>query len=249
MKLDQIKHYKIQEKIGTGGMGSVYRAYDPELERDVAIKVLHQVISEDNQNAQRLIREARAAARLVHPNVVTIYEVGKEEFGSFIVMEYVSGLPLSKIIAGSGPLPVERAINLICQILKALALSHKNNIMHRDIKPDNILVTENDEAKVLDFGIAKVAKTSGLTVAGEVLGTVEFMAPEQMLGEDIDHRCDIYSAGIVLYQALTKELPFSGHNAVEVLFKKLNEEPVLPSYFNNKINADLDQIIDRKSVV
>lgn len=243
MKIDQIKHYKIQEKIGAGGMGSVYRAFDPKLERDVAIKVLHQVVSEDDQNVKRLIFEARAAAKLVHPNVVTIYEVGKEECGSFIVMEYVSGLPLSKIIADSAPLAVERAINLISQILKALALSHKNNIIHRDIKPDNILVTENDEAKVLDFGIAKVAQASGLTMAGEVLGTVEFMAPEQMLGEDIDSRCDIYSVGIVLYQALTKELPFSGNNAVEILFNKLNEEPVLPSYFNNKINADLDQVI------
>jgi len=241
--VEQIKHYKIIEKIGFGGMGEVFHAFDTQLERDVAIKILHKAISENKQNAQRLVREARAAAKLVHPNVVTIYEVGQDDFGRYIVMEYVKGTSFSELIKNEGPLSVERSIDITVQVLKALALAHKMGITHRDIKPDNVLITENNEAKVLDFGIAKMEQKAGLTMAGEVLGTIEFMAPEQMLGEEINYTSDIYSTGIMLFMALTKELPLSGQNPVELLFKKLNEEPVAPSYYNKKVNSQLDQIV------
>lgn len=241
--MDQLEHYNIIEKIGSGGMGDVYRAFDTQLERDVAIKVIHPAASSDGQNANRLIREARAAAKIVHPNVVTIYEVGEGKAGRYIVMEYIKGVPLSNLIQREAPLDAERSIKLIVQVLKALELAHSMGIIHRDIKADNILITDKDEAKVLDFGIAKMSQKAGLTVAGEVLGTVEFMAPEQMLGEDVDHRCDLYAAGVVLYQTLTRELPFQGQNPVEILFKKLNEEPLALNYYNKKLNSRIDSVI------
>lgn len=241
--MDTIKHYRIIDTIGSGGMGEVLKAFDTHLEREVAIKILHPSLSGNDQYSQRLMMEARAAAKLVHPGVVTIYEVGENERGRFIVMEYVDGQPMTDLIHKEGPLSVERTANLIIQVLKALGLAHKMGIMHRDIKTDNILITHDDQAKILDFGIAKVQAKAGLTIDGQVLGTLEYMAPEQMLGDDVDHRCDLYAVGIILYQALTRQMPFSGQNAVEILFKKLNEEPVMPSYHNKKISSQLDRII------
>ncbi len=242
-KIEQIKHYKIVDKLGSGGMGVVFRAFDTVLEREVAIKVMHRSLTEDKQNAQRLIREAKAAAKLVHPNVVTIYEVGEDDHGKYIVMEYVKGAPLSDVLAKKGIFKPQRSVNLIIQVLKALNTAHKLGILHRDIKSENILITNDDIAKVLDYGIAQITAKSRITSSGQVLGTIEYMAPEQMLGEDIDQRCDIYATGVVFYQMLTNVLPFSGETAVEVLFKKLNEEPPPPSYYNNKIDKNLDDAV------
>jgi len=241
--MEKIKHYKIIEKVGSGGLGIVYKAFDTILEREVAIKVLHPQISDNKQNAERLMREARASAKLVDPHVVTIYEVGSDIQGRYIAMELVNGVPLTDIIYREGPLDPQRAIQIIQQILKALNRAHKLGIFHRDIKPDNVLIGADDHAKVLDFGIAKMLAKSGITSSGEVIGTVEFMAPEQMLGDGVDQRIDIYAAGIVLYQLLTKQLPFTGETPVELLFKKLNEEAVAPSYYNSKVDDELDRIV------
>ncbi len=235
--MEVIKHYKIKEKIGSGGMGSVYKAFDTILERDVAIKVLHPSLSENQKSIHRLMQEARAAAKLVHPNVVTIYEIGEDSCGRYIVMEYVKGTQLTELIYKGDLSTPERSVKLIIQVLKALSQAHSLGILHRDIKADNILVTANDEIKVLDFGIAKISSKPGITVEGDMLGTIEYMAPEQMLGKDIDQQCDIYGTGIVLYQALTKSMPFPGKNAVEILFNKLNENPIIPSFKNKALKS------------
>ncbi len=241
--MEKLMKYNILEKIGSGGMGEVYKGFDTVLERYVAIKLLHNSLSKNKQNIERLLVEARAAARLIHPNVVTIYDVGQNEYGHYIIMEYVEGASLSEMIYRDGPLNLELSKKIIIQILKALGLAHKKGIYHRDIKAENILITEEKDAKVLDFGIAKIGQNSKADSEQEVLGTIEYMAPEQMLGEAVDHRSDIYSAGILLYQMLTKRMPYNGKNSVDILFKKLNEEPVVPSYYNKYIPKYVDDAI------
>lgn len=243
--MESIKHYDIKEKLGCGGMGMVYRAFDTVLERDVAIKVMHQHLLESGQNAPRFLNEARAAARLAHPNIVTVYEVGEAACGPFIVMEYVDGTPVSTLPPNQESLPPDRAVRLTMQVLSGLQAAHKMKILHRDIKPDNILVTADGAVKILDFGIAKINAGAGMTAAGDVLGTVEYMAPEQMMGDVVDQRSDLYSVGVLLYQLLANCLPFSGETPVAILYKQLNEEPVPPSYYNSQIQPALDQLVLR----
>ncbi len=238
-----IKQYELTDKIGCGGMGEVYKAYDTILERDVAIKIMHPHLLNNQQNKDRLMREARSAAKLIHSNVVTIHEIGEDDHGNYIVMEYVPGTPLSQFIYENDVLDPVRAIKIVNQLLKALQLAHCEGILHRDIKADNILITTNDKIKILDFGIAKLTKQDTLTAVGEVLGTIEYMAPEQMMGEAVDSRCDLYSAGIVLYQLLTRQLPHTGDSPVQILFNKLNEEPIYPSEYNPKIKKTLNEIV------
>lgn len=241
--MKMIKHYKIIETIGRGGMGIVYKAFDTVLERHVALKVMHSFLLDDKKNDERFMTEARAAARLVHPNVVTIYEVGKDTSGRYIAMEYVEGTPLSEHVAREGALTPDFAADIAMQILGALGAAHGLGILHRDIKAENILVTAQQEAKILDFGIAKITTGQGLTVMGDVLGTIEYMAPEQMMGEALDARSDLYAAGVVLYQMLTNRLPFTGDSPVAVLYKQLNEDPVPPSHFNSAVDQQLDEIV------
>ncbi len=242
-KIEQIKHYKILETLGTGGMGVVYRGFDTILERDVAIKLMHSHLVSDEVHAQRLIREAQAVAKITHPNIVTIYEIGNDDAGQYIAMEYVNGKSISKLLESEEKIETERIIKIILQILNGLSCAHEKQIYHRDIKPENIFVTDNDLVKILDFGIAKMSSKQGLTTVGDILGTIEYMSPEQMLGEEFDHRCDIYATGILLYQLLTKKLPFNADTPVAILFKKLNEEPLPPSQFNSKIATELDEIV------
>jgi len=241
--MKRIKHYKIVELLGSGAMGEVYLAFDTALERDVAIKVMHRHLSSDKKTDKRFIREARAVASLIHPNIVTIYEVGKAKQSRYIVMEYVPGSPLTNILNSKGMVEVKFAIELITQILSGLTCAHGKGIFHRDIKPDNILITPDNNAKILDFGIAKMVTKASLTAAGDILGTVEYMAPEQMLGETIDHRCDIYATGVVLYQMLTRRLPFIGENPVEILYKALQENPRPLSYYNHQISSEVNRAV------
>lgn len=241
--MERINHYKINERLGSGAMGMVYKAFDTMLERHVAIKVMHGHLLEDKKNDDRFMREARAVAKLVHPNIVTIYEVGEAECGRYIVMEYVQGESLKQFIGREKKLSPQRAAQIILQVLDGLECAHKIGILHRDIKPDNILVTHDEKAKILDFGIAKMTAMKGLTASGDLMGTVQYMAPEQMLGEDVDRRCDIYSLGVVFYELLTHHLPFDGDNPVAVLYKQLNEEPVPPSHYNEAIFSSLEQAI------
>ncbi len=241
--MKQVKHYKIVQSLGKGGMGEVFKAFDSVLERDVAIKVMHKHLLEDVRNDERFMSEARVAAKLVHPNIVTIHEVDEADFGRYIVMEFVQGTSLRDLIRNKGTLKPESSIKFAGQMLSGLQLAHSMGILHRDIKSDNILITSDDQVKILDFGIAKIMANEGLTVAGDILGTVEYMAPEQLLGEGADNRSDLYAAGVVLYQILTNQLPFAGESPAALLSKKLNEEPVPPSYYNSAIDQRLDQVI------
>ena len=243
--MDKIKHYHIEEKIGSGGMGLVYKAFDTVLERHVAIKVMHQHLLDDKQNADRFMNEARAAAKLTNPSIVTIFEIGDDESGRYIVMEYVEGKPLSNFIITDAALAVPRTLHLQRQILEALATAHDHGVLHRDIKPENVLVTKDDVVKILDFGIARINAGQGLTMAGDVLGTIEYMAPEQMMGDVIDARADLYSAGVLLYNMLTGHLPFTGDSAVTILYKQLNEPPVPPGFYNKAIPAPLENVVMR----
>ena len=224
-------------------MGEVYRAYDSILERDVAIKVMHRHLLDDSGNEARFLREARIVARSVHPNVVTIHEIGKSRSGRYIVMELVQGKSITKILKSEGKLTVERATRLTQQILSGLQHAHSQEILHRDIKGENILVAADDQVKILDFGIATMSQSPGLTAAGDLLGTLEYMAPEQLLGDTLDARCDLYAAGVVLYHILAGRLPFAGETAAAILYKKLNEDPVPPSHYNPEIPLELDQIV------
>jgi serine/threonine protein kinase/tetratricopeptide (TPR) repeat protein len=230
-------------KLGSGGMGSVFKAFDSRLERYVAIKVMHPHLLEDKTSASRFLQEAKAAAKLIHPNIVTIHEIGESEAGQYIVMEYIKGMPLNKLLYDTGPLSWKRAIKYAIQVLRGVHSAHTLGIIHRDIKADNIIITDSDNIKILDFGIAKVSSLSGHTNKEDVLGTTEYMAPEQILNEEIDARCDVYSAGLVLYQMITGRIPFSGDSTVAVLYNKLNEEAIPPSRFSDNIPASLDHVI------
>ena len=241
--MKKIKHYNIIEKLASGGMGEVYKAFDTVLEREVAIKVMHRHLLDNEIYAERFIREARIAAKLVHPNVVTIYEVGTAKVGPYIVMELVNGTPLSNLLKSNGAYKPEQAINIATQILSGVQCAYGLEILHRDLKPDNILITAAEQPKILDFGIAKISAKEGLTVAGDLLGPVVYMAPEQLLGEVLDHRCDIYAVGVLFYQMLTNELPFTSESAAAILYKQLNEDALPPSYYNGKIGKCLDDAV------
>ena len=219
--LDELAHYKILDRIGAGGMGEVYRARDTRLGRTVAIKVLPAAVADDPDRRERFLREARAAAALSHPNIAALYEVGEDDGHLFLVFEFVPGEPLSKIIAGR-PLNPRRAIQFAAQVADALADAHAAGIVHRDIKPDNIIVTPKGNAKVLDFGLAvwtaggaarEQAATTLDTGVGSALGTLAYMSPEQARGEALDQRTDIFSLGVVLFEMLTGSRPFMGSDA------------------------------------
>jgi eukaryotic-like serine/threonine-protein kinase len=219
-----VGRYELEELVGEGGMSSVYRAYDTVLDRRVAIKVLHEHFSRDPEYVERFRREARAIARLAHPNIVTVIDRGEWEGRQFIVFEHVAGENLKHVIAREGALPVERALALACQIARALAFAHRLGIVHRDVKPHNVLVDGGGTAKVTDFGIARALDADdGLTATGTVLGTGQYLSPEQANGERGDERSDQYSLGVVTYELLTGEVPYSGENLMAVAMQHVRD--------------------------
>jgi eukaryotic-like serine/threonine-protein kinase len=216
--------YEVEELVGSGGMSSVYRAHDSLLDRDVALKILHAHYNEDEEYVERFRREARAVARLAHPNIVTVIDRGEEDGRQFIVFEYIAGENLKEHIDRSGPLPVRRALELALEIARALAFAHDQGLIHRDVKPQNVLLNGDGEAKVTDFGIARSLDVErGMTETGTVLGTSNYIAPEQASGRPVDAHTDVYSLGIVLYELLTGEVPFPGENFVAVAMKHIND--------------------------
>ena len=216
--------YELEELVGSGGMSSVFRARDRELERTVALKVLHRQLADDDEYVERFRREAQMVAGLVHHNIVTVIDRGADDGRPFIVFEYVGGMNLKQLVEREGPLPVERALELAIQIAHGLAFAHENGYIHRDVKPQNVLLNGNGEAKVTDFGIARSLDLQrGVTQTGAVLGTSEYIAPEQAQGQHVDERTDVYSLGILVYELLTGELPFSGENFVAVAMQHINE--------------------------
>jgi serine/threonine protein kinase/predicted Zn-dependent protease len=222
---ETISHYRIIEKLGEGGMGVVYKALDTTLDRHVAIKFLPPHLSKDEEATKRFIHEAKAASALDHANIGTIYEVEKTPDGrTFIVMAYYEGETLRERI-DQGKISVDEAINIIAQIASGLARAHEKEIVHRDIKPSNIIITERNEAKIIDFGLAKLAGKTRLTKEGTTLGTVAYMSPEQAKGEETDHRSDIFSLGVILYELLAGEPPFKGEHEAALLYEIVHESP------------------------
>jgi eukaryotic-like serine/threonine-protein kinase len=225
-------------------MADVWLAEDQELGRKVAIKILHDRYANDAQFVERFRREATHAAGLSHPNVVSIYDRGEAEGSYFIVMEYVEGRTLKELIVTRGPCPVPVAISYVRQVLAALRYAHRNGIVHRDIKPHNVLVDHEGRVKVADFGIAR-AGSSQMTEAGSIIGTAQYLSPEQARGAPVDESSDLYSTGIVLYELLTGEVPFTGETPVEIAMKHLSQVPPAPSTIRHGIPRDLDLIVLR----
>jgi len=236
--------YEVIERIGGGGMAVVYRALDTLLNRHVSIKVLRAQFSTDEEFVRRFRREAQAAASLSHPNVVNIYDVGMENADEYyIVMEYVDGMTLKEVIQERAPLAVAEAIDIAKQICAALGHAHENNIVHRDIKPHNILIGKDGRVKVTDFGIARAITSNTITQDGSVLGSVHYFSPEQARGGVTDVKSDIYSLGVVLYEMVTGELPFSGETPISVALKHLQDHFVEPRQINPALPQSVENIV------
>src|SRR5215218_1805542 len=217
--------YELEELVGRGGMSNVYRAHDRLLERTVALKLLHDRYSDDDEYVERFRREARAAARLSHPNIVTVIDRGEQEGRQYIVFEHVAGENLKEVVRDRGALPIKQAIELVLQVARALSFAHEHGLVHRDVKPQNVLLNGDGRAKVTDFGIARTLDVDGVTITGTVLGTSHYISPEQARGEQVDAQSDVYSLGAVLYELLTGEVPFPGDNFVAVAMRHIREEP------------------------
>ncbi|HUZ81999.1 MAG TPA: protein kinase [Gaiellaceae bacterium] len=218
--------YELEELVGTGGMSSVFRAHDRLLDRKVALKILHQQYTDDAEYVERFRHEARAVATLSHPNIVTVIDRGEHGGRQFIVFEYVEGENLKQLINRRGPAPVTTALELALQIARALSFAHQQGLIHRDVKPQNVLLNGDGQAKVTDFGIARSLDVQhGMTQTGTVLGTSDYIAPEQAQGQRVDAHTDVYSLGVVLYELLTSEVPFPGENFVAVAMRHINEPP------------------------
>ena len=215
--------YELEELVGSGGMSSVYRAHDRLLERRVALKILHEQFTRDADYVERFRREARSVAQLAHPNIVTVIDRGQQDGRQFIVFEYVDGENLKQLVEREGPLRVDEAIDLALQVANALAFAHEQGLVHRDVKPQNVLLDGDGRAKVTDFGIARSLDVEGLTMTGTVMGSSNYIAPEQARGQPVDEQTDVYSLGCVLYELLTGEVPYSGDNFVAVAMKHINE--------------------------
>ncbi len=236
--------YRIMRKLGSGGMADVYLAEDEELGRRVAIKILNDRHANDEQFVERFRREAKNAAGLSHPNIVSIYDRGEAEGTYYIAMEYLDGRNLKELVVARGPLPIPDTIEATRQVLAALRFAHRKGVVHRDIKPHNVMADADGRLKVTDFGIAR-AGVSQMTEAGSIIGTAQYLSPEQARGTAVDQRSDLYSIGIVLYEMLTGQVPFTGDSPVEIAMKHLSDTPRPPSLLRPEIPPDLDMVVLR----
>jgi eukaryotic-like serine/threonine-protein kinase len=237
--------YRLEAKLGSGGMSTVYLARDETLDRAVAVKVMHREMSEQPDQLERFRQEARAVAKLSHPNVVAVIDAGQDGGHPYIVFEYVEGETLKQRIKRLGPLDVREALAYTIEIARGLTVAHGRNMVHRDVKPQNVLIDAEGRAKVTDFGIARRLEEEGVTATGRVLGTTDYVSPEQAMGHGVDPRSDIYSLGVVLYEMLTAEVPFAADSQVGVAMKHVNEE--LPDVQRRRpeISAAVALVIER----
>ncbi len=237
--------YRIEQKIGEGGMGAVYRGRDLMLEREVAIKVLRPELARQPELVARFRSEAVTLARLNHSHIATLYNFLRHGDDFFMVMEFVRGTTLDELIKQSGALELERAVRLFCQALEGIAHAHALGVIHRDIKPANLMLTASDEVKVMDFGIARVLGTARQTKTGRLIGTLEYMSPEQMRGLETDARADLYSLGILLYEMLTGRVPFESHSDYELMRAQVEDEPPSPREFKGDLPLPVELAIMR----
>ena len=239
------RRYELQELIGGGGMADVYKAQDKLLDRAVAVKILHQQYANDGEFVEKFRQEAMAAAKLAHPNIVNIYDVGEDEGSQYIVMEYVSGPTLKEVIQQKGCLEPVEAVRIAKEIASALESAHRHNIVHCDIKPHNILMMPDGHVKVTDFGIARAVSSSTMTYSGSVMGSVHYFSPEQAKGTVITTKSDVYALGVVLYEMLTGQLPFNGETSVSIALKHLQDDPVPIRQLNPSIPPVLEAIVQK----
>ncbi len=239
-----VSHYKILDKLGEGGMGVVYRAHDTKLDREVALKFLSLYLASEPLEKERFLREARAASALNHTNITTVYEIDEYSEQVFIAMELVEGKTLKQLIK-TGSLPVKQVLEIAIQVCDGLTAAAEKQIVHRDIKSDNILVTSKGQPKIMDFGLAKVKGDAKRSQSGSTAGTAAYMSPEQAAGEEVDHRSDIFSFGVVLYELLTEHLPFKGDHPAALAYSILNEEPAPMARYSEKATDGLQRIVSK----
>jgi serine/threonine protein kinase len=244
-QLPKFGRYEIVGELGRGAMGVVYKAIDPLLERSVAIKTVNMGLErEDMANYEaRFYHEARAAGGLNHPNIVTVYDVGKSGNFAYMAMEFIEGEELRVLLASESPMPVAQAVSIAAQVAEGLAFAHQRGVVHRDIKPGNIMVMPGKPVKITDFGIARMRATASLTQTGTMLGSPKYMSPEQVLGKRADHRTDIFSLGVILYEMLAGTPPFSGDSITAVMYQIAHFAPPAPSAVRREVSESLDQIV------
>lgn len=247
--------YQLRDLLGEGGMASVYLAYDSALDRQVAIKTLHTELGREQSFRERFRREAQAVAKLQHTNIVSVFDTGEDELGGalmpYIVMEYVEGQPLGSVLQSDiqqyGAMPADKALKVTADVLAALETSHEMGLVHRDIKPGNVMMTKRGIVKVMDFGIARAMQSgvTSMTQTGMVVGTPQYLSPEQALGRGVDARSDLYSVGIMLFQLLTGRIPFDADSPLAIAYAHVQEEPVAPSTINRSITPAMDALVAR----
>src|SRR6202453_1203467 len=236
--------YRVISRLGSGGMAEVYLAEDRLLGRQLAVKVLHHHFAEDQEFVERFRREASSAAGLSHPNIVAIFDRGEWNGTYYIAMEYVAGRSLKTVVREQGPLDPAVAIDTVIQILRAARFAHRRGVIHRDLKPHNVILDEEGRARVTDFGIAK-AGASDMTLTGSIMGTAQYLSPEQAQGHTVSGRSDLYAVGIILYELLTGSVPFDGETAVTIALKQVSATPPPPSALNPAVPPELDAVVAR----
>lgn len=241
----KIGRYEVISELGRGAMGVVYKAHDPLLDRTVAIKTLNLSLSEEEiaDYEARFYQEAKATGKINHPNIVSLYDVGKSDGLAYMAMEYLEGQELRQILDSGKRLGIDRIVDIASQVAEGLAYAHEHNIVHRDIKPSNIMILRNGLAKITDFGIARIPASAIKTMTGMVLGSPQYMSPEQVSGKKTDHRTDIFSLGIVLHEMLTGAPPFTGENVHAIMFQIMNFNPPPPRSLNPQSPQILDYIV------